>query len=201
MTEAPRSLESYLEDLRARLSGLAPEDVQEIVLELKSHVRDSTPPLAPPGGPEVAAILDRLGSPAALAELYLADRSVLRTSRSRSPWLLMRALARAAGLSVAGALAFFGLLVGYTLSLSFALAAVVKPFAPASAGLFRPDPDTLSLNLGFGAPPAGEELLGPWIVPIGLAAGALGFWLTTRFARACLRRLRRPPLAARSAAR
>ena len=40
----------------------------------------------------------------------------------------------------------------------------------------------ISLRLGFGsAPPGGRELLGWWIVPIGLVVGCGLVMLTTRF--------------------
>ena len=79
-----------------------------------------------------------------------------------------------------------------------ALAAVRKPMAPDRVGLWQLGADTYSLRLGFGQPAAGRELLGWWIVPIGLLAGAACLWLTTRLGRRAIHRLRRSPLHARS---
>jgi DNA-binding transcriptional ArsR family regulator len=190
-------LEGYLEDLRARLRGLPDPEVVEIVEELRSHVRESTPSGGREDG-EVAAVLERFGSAAELASLYVEDRLLARAGRSRSPWVLLSSLFRWATLSVAGFFAFLGLLTGYVLSLSFLIAALHKPIAPDRVGLWRVE-DSISLRLGFGFgnPAPGDELLGFWIVPIGLLAGAMGLWLTTWFARRCIRSLRRPPIPAR----
>ena len=50
----------------------------------------------------------------------------------------------------------------------------------------------LSLRLGFGSAPAGgRDLLGWWIVPIGLVVGCGLVMLTTRFALWCARQYRR----------
>lgn len=186
-------LDRYLEEMRGRLRALPAAEVAEIVEELRSHVRDSSPSGAPADG-EVAAVLERLGPVEGLASLYVRDRLLDRARESRSPFVLAGSLFRWATLSVAGFFAFFGLLAGYVLSLSFLAAALHDPIAPDRVGLFRAG-DSLSLHLGFGSSvPPGEELLGFWIVPIGLLAGAMGAWLTASVARWCIRSLRRPPL-------
>jgi hypothetical protein len=59
--------------------------------------------------------------------------------------------------------------------------------------------DGFSLHLGFSAsPPDGQELMGWWLVPVGLSVGAACVWLMMRFGRWCIRRFRpAPPVAAR----
>lgn len=113
-------LDAYLEELRARLRGLA--DAGDIVEEIRSHVHDA--------GADVAATLERLGSPAELASLYA-------TERSNSPWLLGRSLFRSASMSIGGFFALIGLITGYALAISFFLAALIKPFAPDRTGVWR----------------------------------------------------------------
>ena len=87
--------------------------------------------------------------------------------------------------------------VGYVLAASFFLAAMLKPFRPERAGLFRTAAgDELTLRLGLsGSPtPPGEELLGWWIVPLGVLLGGTAYGLTVSFARWAIRRYRRRPL-------
>jgi len=189
------SLERYLEELRGRLRPLPAAEVAEIVEELRSHVRDSSPSGATDDG-EVAAALERLGSAEELASLYVRDRLFDGARHSRSPFVLAEGMFRWATLSMAGFFAFLGLLAGYVVSLSFFIAALHDPIAPDRVGLWRLG-DSLSLHLGFGSPgsvPQGEELLGFWIIPIGLLAGGMCAWLTHSIARWCVRSLRRPPL-------
>ncbi len=170
------TLDDYLRELRTELRGVS--DADDIVAEIRSHVHDA--------GPDVRTTLDRLGTPSELASLYA-------TERSSSPALLFRSLLRFATVSIGGFFAFMGLLAGYALAISFFLAAIIKPFAPHRTGVWRLADDEISLRLGLvSAPPAGSaELLGWWIVPIGLAAGALVLWLTPRFGRWATRRFRR----------
>jgi hypothetical protein len=195
MADGP--LEGYLAELRARLRGLPEAEVSDIIEELRSHVRDSADSGDERDG-DVATVLGRLGSPEELASLYVTDRLLARARSSRSPWLLPRSLFRWATVSVAGSCALAGLITGYLLAASLFCAALMKPFAPGPVGLWRLGDDELSLHLGIAsaAPPQGEELLGWWIVPLGLLLGAGAFWLTPRVARWAIRRFRREPLGA-----
>jgi hypothetical protein len=196
MPDGARALEGYLSELRARLRLLPGAEVSEILEELRGHVRDSVGRSGEPTENEVAAVLKRLGSPAELASLYQTESLLARAGRSRSPWLLLRSVGRWATVSAAGVFALFGLIVGYVVAGSFFCAAMVKPFAPARVGLFRLGEDEISLHLGLSAPPPahGQELLGWWIVPLGLLLGAAAFRLTVGFARWAIRRFRRAPL-------
>ena len=196
MADGARRLDGYLGQVRGRLRGRLPEaEVSEIVEELRSHVRDSAGSGGELGESDVAAVLERLGSPEELARQYVTESLLVQAGRSRSPWLLLRSLFRWATVSIVGFLAFLGVLTGYVLAAGFLCAALVKPFAPARVGLWRGG-DELSLHLGFvsARPSQGEELLGWWIVPLGLLLGAAAFWLTRRLARWAIRRFRRTPL-------
>jgi hypothetical protein len=192
MNDGARRLDAYLAELRRRLAPLPETDRDEIAAELRSHVLDSAGPA--PAESAVAEALERLGPAEDLAAQYVTHHDLSGVERSRSPWAIVRGLARLAGTGIAGLSALAACLLGYALAACFAFAAVRKPTAPDRVGLWRLGPDTISLTLGFGARPGGEELLGWWIVPIGLLAGAGLVWLTTAFGRLCVRRLRRSPL-------
>jgi hypothetical protein len=190
-------LDDYLSDLRARLRGLADGEVEDILAELRSHVRDSGASGQDATEAELTAVLARLGSPSALAAAYREDRLLQNAASSRSPWRLLKGLSRLAAWSAAGVFALCGAVVGYVLAASFFLAAIVKPFQPERAGLFRTAAgDELTLRLGLsGSPtPPGEELLGWWIVPLGVLLGGMAYGLTVSFARWAIRRYRRRPL-------
>jgi hypothetical protein len=188
-----RKLEGYLDELRAQLRGLPEPETSEIIKELRSHVLDSAGVGGSRPAGAVAAALDRLGSPEELAELYRMESMLTRAGRSRSPWLIFGGILRWATVSVAGILPFLGVLAGLVVAASFAIAALFKPFAPGRVGLWRGGGDELSLHLGLlgGPPPQGQELLGWWIVPLGLLAGAGVVLFTAWFGRWCARRYRR----------
>ena len=195
MDDGARTLEVYLAELRTRLRRLPEADVSEIVAELRSHVRDSAGDAMDEG--EVAAALARLGSPGELASLYATDRLLERAGRDPSPWLLLWSLVRRATVSVAGGVALLSVIAGYLVAAGFFVAAIAKQFAPDRVGLWWLHGDEISLHLGLVAapPPPDQELLGFWIVPLGLSLGALALWSTARFGRWAVTRLRRTPLA------
>ena len=189
-------IEAYLAKLRGRLRGFNDAEVREVVEELRSHITDK---LALSGSMTAAAIdsvLAALGTPEELASQYITDNLLARAEVSRSPVQILKSLFRWASLSLAGFLVLLGSLAGYFLGIVFVLCALLKPFHPRTAGLWV-IPDgvgdfTISVRLGFGNPPAGREVLGWWIVPLGLIAGCGLVMLTTRFAVWCVRRYRRP---------
>ena len=178
------ALDEYFNELRVSLHGLPDADIEEIVAELRSHVLDS--------GVSEELALRRLGSPRDLGRLYQTESLLARASRSRSPLLILRSVVRWAGISVVGFWVLLELLAGYTIALSFTIAAIMKLFAPVRAGLWRLADGSLSLHLGFsGPPPLGREVMGWSIVPVGLLLGAASVLLTMTFARWCLRRFRK----------
>jgi uncharacterized membrane protein len=193
--DAEQKIDAYLSRLRARLRGINEQDVREIVEELRSHILDKLGTQEVSAG-AVGATLAALGSPEELASEYMTDNLLARAEVSRSPVRIMASLFRWASLSVAGFFAFLASLVGYFLGVSFILCALLKPVHPLTAGLWiltaGSDDFLISLRLGFGsAPPGGRELLGWWIVPIGLLVGCGLVMLTTRFGLWCVRQYRK----------
>ncbi|HXY52841.1 MAG TPA: DUF1700 domain-containing protein [Terriglobales bacterium] len=194
--EAQQRIEAYLSRLQKRLRGLNREDVHEILEELRSHILDK----AAAGGEVTAAGVDgalaAMGSPEGLASEYVADNLLTRAAVSRSPLRVLDSLFRWASLSVAGFFVLVGSILGYVLGAIFILWAALKPLHPRTAGLWVSRDSTgeltLSLRLGFGSVPAvGRDVLGWWVVPIGLLVGWGLVLLTTRFALWCAREYRR----------
>lgn len=192
-------VDDYLGRLRKALAGLSGEAVSEILEELRGHILEKAA-LNGEGGevtPDaVENVLAALGTPGELAAQYLADDLLERASRGWSPLLLLRGLLRWASLSAAGVFVFIGCLAGYFVGGSFLLCGILKPLHPQSAGLWRLADEgnsySFSLRLGFGSIPVdGRELLGWWIVPIGLLIGCGMCFLTTQIALWCARQYRR----------
>jgi hypothetical protein len=190
---ATRSIESYLGRLRSALEALPADEAEDIVREIRSHIRESAGLEGAATPVNVSDILERLGSPTELAAKFRAHSLARAAQQSGSPWLVLRTIFRWAALSARGAAVLLVSLVGYVLAFSFLLAAVEKPFNRSRVGLWKlADADgSWSLHLGFRNPPQGTEMLGWWIIPLGLVAGAGLFWLTARFGLGRLRDLRR----------
>jgi hypothetical protein len=176
------------------LRGINEQDIQEIVQELRSHILDKTETRENTLD-KVSETLESLGSPEQLAGEYLTDNLLARAEVSRSPMRILAVLFRWASLSIAGFLVFLSSIAGYFLGMAFVLCALLKPIHPQTAGLWIIPTDaegtTISLRLGFGSPPLdARDVLGWWIVPIGLIVGCGLAMLTTRFALWCVRRYR-----------
>ena len=195
--DAQQRIETYLAKLRLRLRGINEQDVREIVEELRSHILDK----ASVSGEEVTAgtvgaTLAALASPEELASEYMTDNLLARAEVSRSPLRILESLFRWASLSAVGFFAFLASIAGYLLGVSLILCAVLKPVHPQTAGLWILPAGAgdfmLSLRLGFGsAPPGAREVLGWWMVPIGLVVGCGLVMLTTRFGLWCVGQYRK----------
>jgi len=193
-SEAQQKIDAYLAMLRRRLGGLNPDEVREVVEELRSHILERAA-----GGGEltaagVDAVLAALGSPEELAREYMTEALLGRAEAGRSPLRTLDGLFHWATFSLAGFVVLLSSVVGYFLGAAL-LCAVLRPFHPHSAGLWLIPDSTgdfvLSLRMGFeGAPPGAREVLGWWIVPLGLLAGCGLLVLTTRFALWCARQHR-----------
>jgi hypothetical protein len=195
-------IESYLGRLRAGLKGLKDQDAEDIVEELRSHITDK---MAMSGGVTsvgMAAVLAGLGSPEELAQQYLTDEVLARTEASRSPVQIVENAFRWASLSVGGLFVLLGALMGYAIGLLLLLWAVLKPLHPGTAGLWASRDSTgdllISVHVWAGsAAPGSRDLLGWWIVPLGLLAGGGLVMLTTRLAARYAKQSRKPLLAVR----
>lgn len=181
--------EAYLDELRGHLRGLSRTEVDEILTELRSHISDKLAK-ATSDANETGTILRRLGPPAELALQYRANQALSRARPSPTPSRVLAATFEWTRLTLRGAWIVGLALVGYFACGSFVAAAVLKPFHPGRTGLWRSlDGESYSLRLGLGATAnSGEELLGWWIIPVGLTLGALALFGVTPYARAALER-------------
>lgn len=193
--DSQERVDSYLEKLRRSLTRVNREDAADIIQELRSHILEK----AAAGGmtpASVEATLALLGRPEELAAEYLADDLLARAAKNRSPVLLVRGLLRWAAVSLEGVWVLLGCVVGYFLGASLILCGILKPIHARTAGLWilpgGADDYSYSLRLGFeNAPAGGRELLGWWMVPLGLLIGGGLCWLTTQCALWCVRQYRK----------
>jgi len=187
------SIEIYLLQVRNKLQGLPSAQISEILAELRSHILDSMSCTnVPITDATIREALEKLGPPETLAALYLTENLMVRAEASRSPWLVMQTLFRLAMKSVWALAAFLVSFFGYGSAVAFLVCAIAKPFYPDHVGLWWDTKSHLPTGLGFVWPsPSDRELLGRWIIPLGLVLCVVLFVATTRFARWNIRRIRR----------
>lgn len=194
--EAQQRIEVYLNNVQKRLRGLGAELAREITAELRSHILERAAAEGVLTKDGVSAALEALGSPEELAREYVKDEVLARVEISRTPLRLLESLFGWATLSLAGFLVLMVTVSGYFMGVVFLLVAAMKPFHPSTAGLWalRDSAGDLQLSIRMGAsgvPGNGHELLGWWIVPLGLGSGCGLVIVTTRFALWCVRMYRR----------
>lgn len=183
-------LDTYLAQVHRHLRGLSEAEARETLAELRAHVLDRTGGQLSPAAVEAA--IAALGSPRDVARLNVTERVASAVEANRSPLSVLRATGRLARLSVQGFVVFLVSLTGYGLAAGFLVTAMVKPFAPSRAGLWVLSADDLSFSLGVvDHSTQAREVLGWWIIPIGLVVGVGLAWLTWRFGVSSVRGMAR----------
>ena len=190
-----QKIDAYLAQLRRSLGELPPDEVNEILQEIRGHILERTEASGELTDERLVAILKALGSPDQIAPLYQADSVVARARGSLSPRVVMRGIHRWSTISAWGFALFVLGVVGYATGAALALAGLLKIFEPSQIGAWVGPHDLF--NIGVNNDPAARDVLGWWLVPIGLVGGVALFLATTRVLRWTLRfaRIRRPTTA------
>lgn len=172
--------DAYFDRLRGALHGLPDAEVAEIVSEVQAHIAERAETIG------IEEALRAFGDPGDIAALYLADRLTGRPERP-SPWRLLRAARLVARLGIKGLTTLLVSLAGYGFGLLLIAMALSKPFTPDRVGLWVTGGDDPAFSLGRSAAPQGVEVLGWWVIPIGLLLGAASLYLTWRVSLSSLR--------------
>ena len=181
---AETQIDSYLTALRLHLGPLTIAEREEIVREINAHIRDS----AEESGATVETVLARLGPVEELAEQYRDGLLIRKASRSISPIVLLRAALRMTTKGVFGIFVFTCGLFGYSFGVGFLVVAFAKIIAPAHTGAWVQDGQLVAAGaFEYGLPPLAHEVLGIWIIPLGLTLGSLLLLLTNYLIRKSLR--------------
>jgi hypothetical protein len=191
--ESQKTVDAYLTSLRKQLRELMDEDVNDIVAEIRAHILDKTSGEGP--SDNVSATLAALGAPEELAGRYRTEELLKKAQMSRSPAYMMRSLLRWGGLSLVGVLVFAISVAGFLVGGGLSILGVLKVINPSTTGLYGQfSTNTWSLSFNSGGPPAPgvHELLGWWLLPVGLVLGPVLFYCTFRFDLWSLRKFWRP---------
>ena len=170
----------YLAQLRSALSGMTVSEREDIVEEIRMHIRErSSDPQS-----SLGAVLAGLGSADELAQQYRTGVLVQRARTSISPVVILRAALRWASTCVEGCMVFVIALFGYAMGIGFLLLALMKPFFPANTGLWV-GPDQFNFSFRMGATMTNpnqpvHEVLGWWLIPVCLVLSSLCFACTTK---------------------
>jgi hypothetical protein len=186
----PEQLEQYLQAVAGYLTSQSDEDRLEIIRELRSHVLDSVN--GDFSQDALTSALAKLGLPRKVARINLRIRVASAEGNNPTPWHTAKTVARLAFFGGEGLAVLVLSSVGYAFAGCWLLTALAKPFAPDRVGLWLiPDAHgDLSLSLGrHGAGVLGHDILGWWIIPLGLViAGACGV-VMYRYDRRFVRRI------------
>jgi uncharacterized membrane protein len=190
-----QKIDAYLMQLRRSLGELPPEEVTEILQEIRGHILERTEASGELTDERLVAILKALGSPDQIAPLYQADSVMARARGSFSPRVVMRGIHRWSTLSAWGLALFILGIVGYATGFALVLSGVLKIFLPSQIGAWVGPHDIF--NIGANNDPTARDVLGWWLVPVGVVGGSILVIATTRALRWTLRfaKIRRPTTA------
>jgi uncharacterized membrane protein len=194
MTHPPRlqqRIDSYLMQLRRSLGELPPDEVSEILQEIRGHILERAESSGELTDERLVAILQSLGKPEDIAPLYQADSVMAKARTSLSPSIVLRGVLRWAMLSVRGVFLFIVGLFGYALAFGWIVGAFGKMVAPDKFGAWV---SPASFSIGTNDNPGAHDVLGMWLIPVGLILGTLFTIGTTWLLRWAMRfaSVRRP---------
>lgn len=175
----PDDAERYLQAVRRGLSELDPDDQDEIVEELRSHLLDRRAE-----GRE--DILEGFESPDDLAANFVSDHALRGALVTGTSWALGRAIWAATRDNLIPIVLLLPLTIGHIVAFGCVITAVLKPFRPHDMGLWVGDGN---FHVGSGSEKPGvHEVLGWWGIPILMGTGIFLFWISNRILRVLAQR-------------
>jgi len=189
--ESQKTIDAYLAALRRQLRDLMDEDARDIVEEIRAHILDKIAGDAP--ADSVSSTLVALGTPEELAARYRTEELLNRARMARSPKYILRSLLRWTVITIAGIVVFLISVVGYCLGGFLFIIGALKLTNPHKTGVWWTlTSHDSSFGWQSGGPNGGHDVLGWWLLPIGLLGGAALLFLTFRFGLWSIRRFWRP---------
>jgi len=124
--------------------------------------------------------LEKLGEPDEFLKPIVADKLLLNASQTLSPKSLILGLIFNFYAGIRRAIITLILGIGYLLLIAFALMTILKPFFPENVGLFRKPDGSKIFGIDTDMPGA-QDLLGYWLIPIGLIVTIALYIFVTKF--------------------
>jgi len=181
----PDHAEKFLKQLRQGLGSLPPQEREEIVAELRTHLLDRQ-------AQGKTDLLWGFETAEDLASTFVSENALRGALAQGTSWALGRALLISARDSIVTFLLFLPLVLLHVCAFVLVLAAALKPFMPKQIGLWVGE-GNLYVGFNSGDNRAVHEILGWWGVPVLAIAGIFLFWISNQVMRALARRrLRRP---------
>jgi uncharacterized membrane protein len=179
--ELPKHAEEFLRRLRAGLAGLAREEQNDIVAEIRSHLLERH-------AAGRAELLDGFESAEAYAARFLAEHELASAVARGTSVALGRALLVGARDTLGVLLLVVPLLVLDLIALAFVVVGALKVLLPDHVGLFL-DVSGRFKGLGLLRGPFDglHEVLGWWAVPLFIVPGIVVVWTCNRGLRALAR--------------
>lgn len=180
---ARRAWRLYFLRAEAVLSPLSATIRQELIEDLKSHVREILA-IEPNEGDELTrlkAALARVGEPREFLAPLLADAVFRAPPQTGSLKMAYNTLTLYAARGTTYALRALALVVVAAMGTAVGLAALNSLLRPDRAGLFATDADTYQLRILGLSPGTGDQLLAPWMALLLIIIGAaLVVWTAAR---------------------
>jgi uncharacterized membrane protein len=163
----PDQVELYLSHLNAALLDVPRAEREDFMREIRVHIFDKLQQECA----DIPAVLEALGHPEDLARHFHSELKLSASSRSWSPWVLMKTAARWALTGFQGFAVFMVAFLGYTMAACFYVTAALKPIFPNNIGFWVSDQGP---SLATWPMPAGaHEYMAPYYTLIAFVLGFL----------------------------
>lgn len=179
-----RIWDQYFKRLERELGPLDAQQRRELELEVQDHLQQSFQEIAGENEAErLLLAIEHLGEPAEFIKPLLADKLLGKASRTLTPKAVFSGLYYYLFGGIRRML--LGLLfgVGYILSFGLVIMAVLKPFFPKNIGLLIFEDGDWTFGIKWHSAGLKTDVLGHWIIPLGLLAGMLLYFALTKLLR------------------
>lgn len=181
MEALPTEAEAFLRQLRQGLSGLPEAEREEILAEIRSHLRDRQARSQP--------LLEGFEDPQTYAASFIAETALRGALATGTSLELGRALLTGARAGLVMLLLVVPLIVLQLTGAALVFCGGLKIFLPSRVGLFVDAAGQLVALGAWGGELSGaREVLGYWSIPLFVGAGVLLVFAANRGLRALARR-------------
>ncbi|KAA3608757.1 MAG: hypothetical protein D8M58_18645 [Calditrichaeota bacterium] len=180
--------QNYFKQVAKAMQVLDSDSREETAMELQDHLYNSFKDEK--GTDEVSRLLaaiEKLGEPHEFLKPVVSDKLLQRGTKTLSPKTLLTGLAYklTGGIGSLFMALLFG--TGYLLTFIFGLMSFAKFLFPENVGLFRRPDESWSFGI-LKVTEGATELLGYWIVPLGLLAAFILYFILTQLLKFTLKK-------------